>query len=42
MDMLFRRSGWEPVSISEMQWQQLPTCREQRAWLFNKLLMYKL
>ena len=32
-DRLFRHCSWEPVSISEAQWQRLETLRQQQAFL---------
>ena len=41
MDRLYRAHGWEPVSISEVQWQQLTSLEEQQAFLRSKLLSCK-
>ena len=36
-DRLFRACGWEPVSISETQWQQLGNLGAQHAFLRSQL-----
>ena len=42
MDRLYRAHGWEPVSISEAQWGQQATLRQQQALLHSKLPISKL
>ena len=42
MDKLYSAHGWEPVSISEAQWRQLGTLRQQQAFVRSKLPMCKL